>query len=184
MGDSNSWKPATRQGVSPSPSRPTAAPAKPAPALPGSTKPTATNTTDAPSDGLAGRIVHDARGNAVWDWVKDTARIAIDSTSRLLRKLEVPELKVEDTQDQELRIESDRDPGGGYDPYGGGAGAAPTRNAPQSRTTAAQDFGRGSNTGASRGGSTVGSRGDSPTKNIGGGYDPYGKGVTNPPRKR
>ena len=36
----------------------------------------------------AGRVVHDSRGNAVWDWVKETSRIAIESTSRLLRKLE------------------------------------------------------------------------------------------------
>ena len=68
-------------------------------------------------DGARGRVVHDERGNAVWDWVKETSRIAIESTSRLLRKLEMPELKVEDTKDEELRIESDRDPGGGYDPY-------------------------------------------------------------------
>jgi|SRR5882757_2930900 len=65
----------------------------------------------------AGRVVHDSRGNAVWDWLKEASRVAIDSTSRLLRKLEVPELKVEDEKDQELRIESDRDVGGGYDPY-------------------------------------------------------------------
>ena len=65
----------------------------------------------------AGRVVHDSRGNAVWDWVKETSRVAIESTSRLLRKLEVPELQVEDEKDQELRIESDRDPSGGYDPY-------------------------------------------------------------------
>jgi len=54
----------------------------------------------------------------VWHWVKETSRIAIESTSRLLRKLEVPELKIEETQNDELRIESDRDAGGGYDPYG------------------------------------------------------------------
>ena len=64
-----------------------------------------------------GRVVHDERGNAVWDWVKQTSRICIESTSRLLRKLESPELKVEEEKDQELRLESDRDPGGGYDPY-------------------------------------------------------------------
>jgi len=74
-------------------------------------------------------VVHDERGNAVWDWVKDTTRIAIDSTSRLLKRLEVPELKVEGEKDTQLRLESERDPGGGYDPYGkstprtgGGAG--------------------------------------------------------------
>ena len=42
---------------------------------------------------------------------------AIESTSRLLKKLEMPQLKVEDTKDEELRIQPDREPGGGYDPY-------------------------------------------------------------------
>lgn len=61
---------------------------------------------------------HDDRGNAVWDWLKETSRNAIESTSRLLKKLELPQLKVEDKKDEELRLDdSDRDPGGGYDPY-------------------------------------------------------------------
>jgi hypothetical protein len=65
----------------------------------------------------SGRVRHDERGNAVWDWLKDTARNAIDSTSRLLRKLEAPDLEVENKKDEDLRILPDRDPGGGYDPY-------------------------------------------------------------------
>jgi hypothetical protein len=157
----------------------------------------------------AGRIVHDERGNAVWDWLKDTARIAIDSTSRLLRKLEVPELKMEDTQNQELRLESDRDPGGGYDPYGG-SGPTSGRGDGSSnvgRTGTGSPGGRhpnerrgghdpydGSGPSAGRAGARNGggydpygrSSGQSSgsNKNSGGGYDPYGKGVTSkPPRK-
>jgi hypothetical protein len=65
----------------------------------------------------SGRVRHDERGNAIWDWLKDTGRNALDATSRLLKKLEAPHLDVEDTKDEELRLESDRDPGGGYDPY-------------------------------------------------------------------
>ena len=68
--------------------------------------------------GSSGRVVHDSRGNAVWQWVKDTGRHAIESTSALLKKLEVPELTVEDHKDDELKLEDDVDPGGGYDPYG------------------------------------------------------------------
>lgn len=53
----------------------------------------------------------------MWDWIKDTGRNAIDATSRLLKKLDVSHLEVEDKKDEDLRIQSDRDPGGGYDPY-------------------------------------------------------------------
>jgi hypothetical protein len=100
-----------------------------APATPaGAPKPAATAgrnpptgaTAPASKEGSRGRIVHDERGNAVWDWLKETGRIAIESTSRLLRKLEMPELKVEDKKDEGLRLESDRDSGGGYDPYNQG----------------------------------------------------------------
>jgi hypothetical protein len=66
-----------------------------------------------------GKVVHDERGNAVWDWIKQTGRHAIESTTRMLRKLETPELKVEQPHEEELRIQPDGDAcsGGGYDPY-------------------------------------------------------------------
>lgn len=91
-------------------------PAKPAS---GSTSPAAPAGKPAP-EGSGGRVVHDARGNAVWQWAKDAARVCIESTSMLLKKLEVPELKVEDHKEDsnELRLEEDVDKGGGYDPYG------------------------------------------------------------------
>ncbi len=53
----------------------------------------------------------------MWDWLKETSRIAIESTSRLLRRLDVKDLKVEGEKDTDLRIEGDGDSGGGYDPY-------------------------------------------------------------------
>jgi len=70
-------------------------------------------------DPMTGKVVHDERGTAVWDWLKQTGRNAIESTTRLLRKLEAPELKVEQPHEEELRIQPDggADAGGGYDPY-------------------------------------------------------------------
>jgi len=70
-----------------------------------------------PDERPAGRVVHDARGNAVWDWLKETGRFCIESTSAMLKRLEVPGLKMEGDKDGELRLEEDRDEGGGYDPY-------------------------------------------------------------------
>ena len=81
---------------------------------PAVSQPAASGTGRAAS---TGKIVHDAHGNAVWDWVKHTGRLAIDSTSRLLKKLEAPELTVEQTHDEELRIMPDAGAGGGSDPY-------------------------------------------------------------------
>jgi hypothetical protein len=72
-----------------------------------------------PADRGSGRIVHDERGNAVWNWVKETGRSCIDSTSALLRKLDIADLKIEGNDDTlNARPEKGaRDPGGGYDPY-------------------------------------------------------------------
>jgi hypothetical protein len=76
--------------------------------------------------------VHDSRGNAVWQWVKDAGRVCIESTSMLLKKLEVPDLKVEDhKKDDGLRLEDDVDQGGGFDPYGTKVG---TRKSPPPKT--------------------------------------------------
>lgn len=67
--------------------------------------------------GSSGRVVHDERGNAVWDFLATTSRIALEATSRLLKKLEAPELKIEDSKDEELRIMPEPGSGTGYDPY-------------------------------------------------------------------
>jgi hypothetical protein len=102
--------------------RPESPQAKPAPVspVPPSDKPAATGK---PS---SGRVRHDERGNAVWDWLKETSRIAIESTSRVLRRLETPELKVEDTQENQLRLMPDAKEAG-FDPYN-------QATKPQSRT--------------------------------------------------
>ncbi len=43
-----------------------------------------------------GEIHHDDRGQAVWHWAVDTARNAVNSTSQLLRKLDLSELSLEE----------------------------------------------------------------------------------------
>lgn len=97
------------------PFKPVVRPNSGAPAKPDAATPRAATSAGQSS----GKVVHDARGNAVWDWLKETGRIAIESTTRLLRKLEAPDLKMEDAQDEELRIMPDdgKCAGGGYDPY-------------------------------------------------------------------
>ena len=177
MGDSQSRKSGSGPG--------TPAPSAPSPAA--SAKPVAPQDE---FEGKSGRIVHDERGNAVWDWIKETSRIAIDSTSRLLKRLEVPELKVEDTQkNNELSLEADRDAGGGYNPYGGSTGGGkstgPRGGAGFAGSRGATSGSPGS--GATRSGGTANTRasgnsgGNSGGPNVGGGYDPYGKGVTRKP---
>lgn len=108
MTDPNHSKPGLRPGGG-GPEDPTASP---------SGAPSSAPRDKTAADGSAGRVVHDSRGNAVWQWVKDTGRHAIESTSALLKKLELPELKVQDHKDKELKLEDDVDAGGGYDPYG------------------------------------------------------------------
>jgi hypothetical protein len=71
----------------------------------------------APPERPAGRVVHDERGNAVWDWLKETGRFCIESTSAMLKRLDVPDLEMEGEKESELRLEEERDPGGGYNPY-------------------------------------------------------------------
>jgi hypothetical protein len=176
MGDSQSRKSGSRPGAP--------APSAPSPAV--SAKPVAPKDE---FEGKSGRIVHDERGNAVWDWIKETSRIAIDSTSRLLKKLEVPELKMEDTQkNNELSLESDRDAGGGYNPYGGSTSGGRSAFSRGGGSTGSREPTSGDpGSGATRSAGTANTRAsgnsgsNSGGANIGGGYDPYGKSVTRKP---
>jgi hypothetical protein len=44
----------------------------------------------------AGRVKHDASGRAIWEWAAETGKHALDSTSRLLKRLDLPGLKLAD----------------------------------------------------------------------------------------
>ena len=63
-----------------------------------------------------GRVRHDERGTAVWDWALDTGVFDALSSSGLMRRLEVTHLKMQESVDLALAVES-RDAGGGGDPY-------------------------------------------------------------------
>jgi len=44
----------------------------------------------------SGRVRHDNGGRAVWEWAMDSGRHAIESTSRLLKRLDLSGLKLAD----------------------------------------------------------------------------------------
>lgn len=54
----------------------------------------------------AGRVRHDAGGRAIWEWAVDTGRHALDSTSRLLKRLDLPGLSLlDDEQEKKKKAE-------------------------------------------------------------------------------
>ena len=57
----------------------------------------------------AGRVRHDARGRAIWEWAADTGKHALESTSRLLKRLDLPGLSLAD--DSKEKQEKDKDAG-------------------------------------------------------------------------
>jgi hypothetical protein len=72
-----------------------------------------------PGDRPPGRVRHDERGVAVWDWAVASGEFQTLSATRAMKKLEVADLKIEDTAPKGgLSLEtSGRDKGGGFDPY-------------------------------------------------------------------
>jgi hypothetical protein len=69
----------------------------------------------------AGRVKHDSSGRAIWEWAAETGRNALDSTSRLLKRLDLPGLSIIDDEKEKKRAEeeaqrAERD--AGFNPYG------------------------------------------------------------------
>jgi hypothetical protein len=71
----------------------------------------------------AGRIVHDARGNAVWKWRGETSSTE-ETTSGVLKYIDPADLEVKGQADapgpMSPRSTEVADAGGGYDPYNQG----------------------------------------------------------------
>lgn len=67
----------------------------------------------------AGRVRHDERGMAVWDWAAAAGETAALSATNIMRKLDVTGLSIEQTQSSLKAMEQPRalDKGGGNDPY-------------------------------------------------------------------
>ena len=63
-----------------------------------------------------GRVKHDERGVAVWDWASDSDVIDAMTASAVMRRLDVADLKLQDAPQLSLSI-AGRDAGGGGDPY-------------------------------------------------------------------
>jgi hypothetical protein len=64
----------------------------------------------------SGEKIEDSLGRSVWKFAADSGKHLLDSTSSLLRRLEVPGLKIDDEPGQGGKVSGP--PGGGYDPYG------------------------------------------------------------------
>jgi len=97
---------------------------------------------DRPS-GPSGRVRHDERGMAVWDWAVATGEFASLSATSAIKKLDLGELKIEDTgrTPPPLSLEkSGRDKGGGFDPYNQrGSGKRQGEAASRAGVTGAKD---------------------------------------------
>lgn len=57
-------------------------------------------------DPPAGRVRHDSTGRAIWEWAADSGRHALDSTSRLLKRLDLPGLTLADDEKKKQEDET------------------------------------------------------------------------------
>lgn len=65
-----------------------------------------------------GRVRHDKGGRAIWEWAVESGKHAIESTSMLLKKLDISGLHLTDDPDADKPGEPGPGaPGGGFNPY-------------------------------------------------------------------
>ena len=94
-------------------------------------EPGAPSSDPTPSTTQQGSIRHDSRGNAVWTWDKGSDANSTASTSKMLRKLELGDLRLEDAPEPQGKPETrvkGSGYGAGYNPYDR---TAPVRVAPR-----------------------------------------------------
>jgi hypothetical protein len=86
-----------------------------------------------PSSSQAGRILHDSRGNAVWKWDKVSDPSSTASTSKMLRKLDLASLRLEDAAPEpDEKTDREKKKGSGYGPgYNPYDRTAPVRITPK-----------------------------------------------------
>jgi hypothetical protein len=93
---------------------------------------------------LGGGVKHDARGNAVWQWASETARLAVASTSQLLRRLDVSSLSLEELQEDQQSPKTPKSPKSPSAPKSQ-AKPSPTRSAKPGKPLAVAPRERGFN---------------------------------------
>jgi len=80
----------------------------------------------APGEKESGRVVTDARGNAMWEWRDSSGQYHKDPTTTLVEKLEAPDLRIEPTiitkAPQGASTKASGPAGGGFNPYESSAG--------------------------------------------------------------
>src|SRR5688572_1289045 len=72
-----------------------------------------------PENRPSGRVAFDDRGNPIWEWETQTGMFSTDVTTQRLKKLEAPELSIDETgkfTKAGLGI-TQKLPGGGANPY-------------------------------------------------------------------
>jgi hypothetical protein len=89
----------------------------------------------------SGRVRHDERGMAVWDWAVATGEFAALSATRAMKKLSIDDLQIEDSAPAKLTVAPQgRDVGGGGDPYNQrGSGQRPGEAAKRQGVTGSAD---------------------------------------------
>ncbi len=76
----------------------------------------------------SGQVRHDSTGRAVWEWAVDSGRHAIESTSRLLKRLDMPGLTLADDHKKDEDADTDASREGSVPTFGGKRETDPKAN--------------------------------------------------------